>query len=86
MMKNYLPIGTVAVFKGCLRPVMIIGYMIYNDGSIKDYVATIYPEGYLGKETIMCFDHRDIKIVVAMGYIDRYYERFIKKLNEIGEE
>lgn len=86
MKKDYLPIGTVVVYKGCLRPVMIIGYMLYDNTGIKDYIATIYPEGYLGNETIMSFNHSDIKIVVSVGYMDKYYEKFIKKLNELGEE
>ena len=30
MEEKYLPIGTVVVFKGCPRPLMIVGYM-YDD-------------------------------------------------------
>lgn len=84
-MEKYLPIGTVVVFKGCPRPVMIIGYLLYNEQfGLNDYIATIYPEGYIDESCIMAFNHDDIKLVISKGYIDNYYIKLNKKLNEIG--
>ena len=34
----------------------------------------------------MTFNHTDIKLVISKGYIDNYYIKFNKKLNEMGEK
>lgn len=82
---KYLPIGTVVIFKGCLRPVMIIGYLFYDEKiGLKDYVATVYPEGYIDENCIMAFNHNDIKLIMIKGYTDNFYVKLNKKLNEIG--
>lgn len=87
MDRKYLPIGTVVIFKGGLRPVMIIGYLPYDKHlGLKDYVGTIYPEGYIDENTIMGFNHDDIVMMIRKGYIDKYYVKFNEKLNKFGDK
>ena len=47
MKEKYLPIGTVVIFKGCLRPVMIIG----NLDIIIPYIVFVGPGS--GQQTIV---------------------------------
>ena len=44
---NLFPIGTVVTVKDANKSMMIIGVLPENDGKRYDYIAVLYPEGYL---------------------------------------
>lgn len=83
---KYLPLGTVVILKGATHRLSIIGFCLVDDGKGNnrqyDYVGVFYPEGFAGKDKILCFDHDDIEKVYAEGYSDDSEKEFKKKLVE----
>ena len=68
---------------------MIIGIKQFteeNPGVEYDYSAVLYPEGFLGKNTMFLFQHSDINDVIFRGYSNPEREKFIEKAQEIYEE
>ena len=87
--EKYLPLGSVVILKGASHNISIIGFCL----SIKeknnrqyDYVGVPYPEGYLSKETLICFDHEDIEKVISIGYSNEDEKKFKNKLIEVVKE
>ena len=60
---KYYPIGTVVTLKDGDRPIMIYGRkQIQEDTNyIWDYVACLYPEGNLGDDYNIFFQHEEIE-------------------------
>ena len=69
-MKRYLPIGSVVTLAGGSKPVMIYGRLQMQEGSeeIWDYVGCLYPEGNLGDDYTVFFQHEQIGQIWFVGY------------------
>ena len=89
MEEKYLPIGTIVTINSSAKKVMITGYysVEYNN-SVKlcDYSGCVYPEGLLQKNSIVSFNHEDIKSVDFMGYENDDFDVLNKKLNGTKED
>lgn len=86
-MKNLLPIGTVVTLKEGVKSLMIIGIMQTDENEkVYDYIAVLYPEGFLNAETFFLFNNEDIVEVKFNGYIDAEYKEHIKLLDEYIQE
>lgn len=89
MLKKLLPIGSVVRLKDAQKNIMIIGILQVDSGRTDgeadrtfDYLAVLYPEGYIGPEFQYMFDHKDIEEVVFKGYCDEERTLFIERLEE----
>lgn len=90
--KKYLPLGTVVLLKGAKKKVMITGYLPVdkNKKNVYDYLACIWPIGYLDSETMLAFNEDVINNVYFVGCSDEEQKEFAKELsphdrNEIKE-
>lgn len=82
---EYLPIGSVVLLKGAIRKAMIIGIMQSTketDGQVKehDYIAVMFPEGFLNTETMFMFNHD--QIIIYRGYENPERKEFLEKLKK----
>lgn len=83
-----LPVGSVVKLKEAEKRVMITGVMqILTETDEKfDYTGVPYPEGFIGLESQVFFQHQDIESIFFMGFIDIERQEFIievtKKLQE----
>jgi len=85
MLENLLPIGSVVTLKGNDKKVMITGIKQILSGDAKtiyDYVGVLYPEGFLGQEANILFNHSDITELVYKGYESPEWEQFIDLVGE----
>lgn len=66
---KYLPIGTVVTLVNGTKPIMIYGRKQMQEGNEKvwDYVACLYPEGNLGDQYNVFFQHEEIEVVYHYG-------------------
>lgn len=83
---NLLPIGTVVRVKESEKNMMIIGVIPEMEGVRYDYIAVLFPEGYLTEEQIYLFNHSDIEQVHYLGYMNIEYQEFRGSLNLILQE
>ena len=68
---DLLPIGTVALIKGIVQPVMIYGRMqqqVDQEEKVWEYVACPYPQGHISDETNVFFNHDQIQQVIFKGF------------------
>lgn len=84
---EYLPIGSVVLLKGAIRKAMIIGIIQSTketDGQVKehDYIAVMFPEGFLNTETMFMFNHDQINDVIYRGYENPERKEFLEKLKK----
>jgi len=84
-MDELLPIGSIVLLNGGDKRLMIIGVVQINpeDEEEYDYLACLYPEGFVGPEHIYLFNHEDIENVVAEGFTDDEHYEFRDKLLEV---
>lgn len=85
---DLLPIGSVVTLEEGKHKLMIFGVKQTHSetGKLYDYAGVLYPEGNVGTEYQMLFNHDKIKSIEFRGYENEERERFIKKLGEILEE
>lgn len=83
---NLFPIGTVVTVKDANKSMMIIGVLPENDGKRYDYIAVLYPEGYLTEKQIYLFNHDDVVNVEYLGYMNAEYQVFRQDLEQIMKE
>ena len=83
---NLFPIGTVVTVKDANKSMMIIGVLPENDGKRYDYIAVLYPEGYLTEKQIYLFNHDDVVKVEYLGYMYAEYQVFRHDLEQIMKE
>lgn len=82
-MKKLLPIGTVVTLKEGKKSLMIIGIMQKDDeDKVYDYIACVYPEGYINSELFFLFNHEDVENVRFVGYIDAESQAYMQFLSE----
>lgn len=84
---KYLPIGSVVLLKGAIKKSMIIGIIQStkeDDETIKehDYIAVMFPEGFLNTETMFMFNHDQITDVIYRGYENPERTEFLQKLEK----
>jgi hypothetical protein len=70
-MKNLLPIGSVVRLKEAEKSLMIVGTtQVDETGKEYDYIACLYPEGYINETMFWMFNHEDIEDVRYVGYVN----------------
>lgn len=84
MIDKYLPVGSVVLLKGGKKRVVIIGRDRRDEAGEKswDYLACLYPEGFLGKEYAYLFDHEQIERIFFIGFQDGEELAFAQLLSE----
>ena len=77
---KYMIIGSVVGIEGSFDKLMIIGYKVTDsNGENKDYMACKYPNG--ATETIVTFNHENIKKVYFVGFTTEYGNEYKSNLN-----
>ena len=79
--KGLLPIGSVVLVKEANKKMMIIGILQKSGDKQYDYMAVLYPEGYLNSQKIYLFDHADIQEVHYLGFMGVEHQVFRNNLN-----
>ena len=85
---KYLPIGSIVILKNAWKKIMITGYLPTfkeKESEIYDYLACVYPEGVIKNDVNICFNHEDIKTIIAIGLIDDEQKDFMKNFKEAIE-
>ena len=84
MESEFLPVGSVVLLKNATRPVVVIGYMMLEEGSseIWDYLACAYPIGVVGDQKNLLFKKEQIAKIIFKGYSDAEGNQFLKQLEE----
>ena len=87
-MRDLLPIGSIVLLNGGEKRLMIIGVIQINptDGKQYDYLACLYPEGFVGPEHTYLFNHDDIDKIDAEGFVDEEHNTFRAQLAELLQE
>ena len=82
---NYLPIGTVVTLANGTKPIMIYGRKQMQEGNerIWDYVACLYPEGNLGDQYNVFFQHEEIGEVYHYGLESAEDQKVQEILNRV---
>lgn len=83
-----LPIGSVVRLTAAKKDLMITGVRQGKQGSDReyDYIGVLWPEGSMGPNTNVLFDHADIQSVTFMGYDTEERTAFLEKLNAFYAE
>ncbi len=87
MLDYLLPIGSVVRLEGGTRRLMIYGLKQTNSdtGIMYDYAGVLHPQGFMGQQFTVLFNHDKIEEVVAEGYADEGWITFRNQLAEILE-
>jgi len=83
--KRLFPIGSVVRLKEAEKELMVIGILPINEEKQYDYLAVLYPEGYINDKYVFLFNHDDIVEVKYLGYMDSSYQMFRSGLNAMLE-
>lgn len=77
-----LPIGSVVRLTGATKCTMIYGVRQWSMEHEKefDYIGVLWPEGNIGGETQILFNHEDIEAVEFRGYETDDRRIFLEKL------
>ena len=83
MEEKYLPIGTIVLLNGATKELMIIGYcgVDVEKNELYDYTACVYPEGYVGSNINLLFNHNQIDKVINKGFMSDKCKTFVAKLS-----
>ncbi len=87
-MKMLLPLGTVVSLTGFNHRIMVLGYARYKEGDashVYDYVGCYYPEGFIGADKTMIFDHSMIESLYYIGYNNEESAQFMEKVTSAIE-
>jgi len=83
-----LPNGSVVRLKDGEKRLMTIGILVKNSQTNKtfDYIACLYPEGFISPDTMYLFNNEDIEEVNYMGFSDAEEQLFRGRLeNEVDQ-
>ena len=82
-----LPIGSVIRLRGARKNLMVIGVCQTNTETNQDYdyLGVLWPEGNMGGETQIMFQHADIEQVFFTGMDNEERQGFIERLNAYYE-
>ena len=80
--EKYLPLGSVVRLIGATKTLMIYGRLQLQStsGHRWDYVACLYPEGNVGEEFNVFFDHDGIEEVYFLGYENQAEKAYNQQL------
>lgn len=89
-LSKFLPAGSVVLLENAQKKVIIMGIMPtkrLEDGryATYDYVGVPYPEGFVGTEGALLFNHDRIAEVCFTGYSSEERELFIHTLQTITD-
>ena len=81
--EDYLPIGSIVKIENNIK-LMITGIKIKNFKSNKsyDYIAVLYPEGFMGFQNFLFINHNSIKEVLFRGFEDEDRKKFITNIKD----
>lgn len=84
---NLLPIGSVIRLRGATKCLMIFGVCQTDqtDDKLYDYIGVLWPEGNIGNEGQVLFNHEDIEETVFMGYNNDERFDFVLRLKQYYE-
>lgn len=90
-LNELLPVGSVVLLKNAKKRLMITGVFPIQteEEEVYDYIAVIYPEGYIGPRSNYVFNHGDIEEILFKGYDDeerKGYLDVMKKTMEVAFE
>lgn len=85
-MKKYLPLGSVVTLKDAEKKIMIIGRSQICKGVRYDYSGCLFPEGYLGKDSLYVFNNKDVEVLYYVGMQNEEEFLFRKALVEAEEK
>ena len=90
-LNQLLPIGSVVLLRNAKKRLMITGVFPIQteEEEVYDYIAVIYPEGYIGPRSNYVFNHGDIEEILFKGYDDeerKGYLDVMKKTMEVAFE
>ena len=90
-LNQLLPIGSVVLLRNAKKRLMITGVFPIQteEEEVYDYIAVIYPEGYIGPRSNYVFNHGDIEEILFKGYDDeerKGYLDVMKKTMEVACE
>ena len=88
-MMGVLPLGSVVLLKDAKRYLVVMGYLIIEEGTNKvwDYMGCAYPIGAISSDAILTFDANQIEKIIFKGFSDEEGENFRKKVSyHIGDE
>ena len=85
---EYLPLGSVVLLENGIKKIVIIGYFPTqhtDTGEVVsyEYLGIPYPEGFVGMDSGLLFNHKDIRETVSVGYSNEEREVFVKTLQDI---
>lgn len=84
--RKLYPIGSVVKLRNAEKELMVIGILPTNEDVQYDYLAVLYPEGYINDKYVFLFNHNDILEVKYLGYMDSSYQMFRSGLNSMLEK
>lgn len=84
---SLLPVGSVILLKESEKRLVIIGIMQTaerEDSTVEyfDYVGVLYPEGFLGVDSMYLFNHEDIAVVSYIGFHDAERQVFLAAIED----
>lgn len=86
MIKDLLPIGSVVLLKGGVKKLVVMGIKqasVDSPDEEYDYMGVLYPEGYLGEDTMYLFNHTDINDIIFKGYSNPERDEFLDVVEEV---
>jgi len=91
MYNELLPIGSVVLLKNAFKKIVIIGMMQIKhtesgEDIAYDYMGVPYPEGYIGPESAMLFNHDNIQEVFFKGYSNDERTAMIDMIQKIVDK
>ena len=84
MNSKLLPIGSVITLKESQKKLMVIGISQKSEANdtVYDYIGVPYPEGFIDRETMFLFYHKDIEKVHFLGFVDIEFQEFRFRLSK----
>lgn len=86
MIKDLLPVGSVVLLKGGIKKLVIMGIKQADADKPDieyDYAGVMYPEGYLGNDTLYLFNHADINDIIFTGYTNPERDEFLSEVEKL---
>ena len=87
-LNELLPIGSIVRTIGADKRLMIIGIKPFEieTETEHDYLAILYPEGYIGDSAMYFVEHADIDEIIYPGYEDEERVSLINRLQHLYNE
>lgn len=87
-LKDLLPVGSVVLLKHARKKIVIMGILQIkaspqDPASTYDYMGVPFPEGYMGRESCLLFNHQDIEEVIFSGYVNEERNIFISAIQSL---